>query len=118
MAVVAKHADDVHMGATPEETNRTRKAVEDAFGPVTWKERNFVGVGVSHKQREDGTVELDQDAYIAQPMPIAGPSLFGKPADEEADADLQWAFMRLLGAVAYALITQHWVSVYVVALQR
>ena len=82
------------------------------------EERDVVSVGVSHKQREDGTVELDQDAYIAQLVPISGPSLFGKPADEEADAALQWAFMSLLGAVAYALITHHWVSVYVVALQR
>ena len=75
-------------GATPEETKRTRKAVEDVFGPVTWEERNCVSVGVSHKQREDGTVELDQDAYIAQLVPISGPSLFGKHADEEADAAL------------------------------
>ena len=92
VAVVAKHADDVHMGATPEETKRTRKAVEDGFGPVTWEERSFVSVGVSHKQREDGTVELDQDAYIAQLVPNAGPSLLGKRADEKEDGDLQWSF--------------------------
>ena len=51
----------------------------------------------------DGTVGLDQDAYIAQLVPIAGPSLFGKPPDEEADAALQWALMSLFPSTGPSL---------------
>ena len=74
-AVVAKHAEDVHMGASPETTRKTRQAVEKVFVPLTWSEREFVSVGVHHVHHTNGTVELDQDAYIEELNPITGPSL-------------------------------------------
>ena len=66
------------MGTSPDTTRKTRQAVEKVFGPLTWSDREFVSVGVHHVHHTNGTVELDQDTYIKQLNPIAGPSPYGK----------------------------------------
>ena len=117
VGTVAKHSDDVHMGGTPHETKETRRAVGAEFGALSWQEKEFTSVGVHHKQHPNGDVELDQDVYIAQLTPITGPDLLGKPPEELANDALKFSYASLSGGLAYALLTQHWVSVYVVALQ-
>ena len=92
--------------------------MEAVFGALSWSEKSFPGVGIRHAQLEDGTVELDQDDYIEQLTPVSGPILYGRPPEEASGPELRHAFRSLLGAVAYSLITQHWISVYIVALQR
>ena len=65
-----------------------------------------------------GGVEVDQDAYIKGLKPITHTDLVGKAAEAPLPDHIHASFWSLLGAVAYALLTQHWVAVYVVALQR
>ena len=117
-AVLAKHVDDANMGAGYAATEATKKAVENVFGKLAWKQKKFDSVGIGYEQTRKGDVILNQDEYIQQLTPITGPTLYGKGPDEECDEALQTQFMSLLGAVAYSLLTQHWLSVYVVALQR
>ncbi len=61
---------------------------------------------------------MDQDEYIKALKPIAHPDLTGAPAENELTPALTKLFWSLLGALAYSLLTQHWLAVYVVSLQR
>eukprot|EP00959_Pyramimonas_sp_CCMP1952_P007369 154083-Pyramimonas_sp.AAC.1 len=66
----------------------------------------------------DETVPLDQDEYIEQLRPIRHPELTGADADAKASHMVTDMFVSLRGALAYALITQAWLMVNVVSLQR
>ena len=74
--------------------------------------------GVRHQQQNDGTVKMDQTEYVKTFKPTAHPELVGAPPEAETTTAVHAEFMSLLGAVAFALLTHMWVSVYVVALQR
>ena len=50
--------------------------------------------------------------------PICHPDIVGKPLDEPCSEVAMRLFWSLLGAVAYTLLAQHWVAIYVIALQR
>ena len=92
--------------------------LEKEFGKLTYHEGDFTNTGVHHLMLPDGSVELDQDEYIAALKPIVHVDLVGASGDDDAPPHLVDLFWSLLGAVAYALITQFWIAVYVVALQR
>ena len=66
----------------------------------------------------NGDVVADQDEYIKDLRTISNGDLTGKPAHEECSHALQALFWSLLGAVAYTLLTQVWISCFVIALQR
>ena len=61
---------------------------------------------------------MDQDEYIKDLRPITHPDLTGRKAHEDCTYELQSLFWSLLGAVAYTLLTQVWISCFVIALQR
>ena len=61
---------------------------------------------------------MDQDEYIKQLRPITHPELTGAPAEAKATKVITDMFVSLRGALAYALITQYWLMVYVVSLQK
>eukprot|EP00959_Pyramimonas_sp_CCMP1952_P168513 3521147-Pyramimonas_sp.AAC.1 len=67
---------------------------------------------------EDGNVTLDRDEYIKQLRPIQHPDQTGADADAQATKMVADTFASLRGALACALITQAWLMVYVVSLQR
>eukprot|EP00959_Pyramimonas_sp_CCMP1952_P004464 93529-Pyramimonas_sp.AAC.1 len=73
---------------------------------------------VSYTKDEDGAVFSDQGEYIKQLRPIQYPELTGAGADAEATKMVADLFVSLRGALAHALITQVWLMVYVVSLQR
>ena len=79
---------------------------------------NFTNVGVRHTTLKDGSIEQDQEEYVKSLQPIVSPDMIGKNGDDLATEPLQLAYMSLLGAIAYALLTCWHLSVYVVALQR
>ena len=66
----------------------------------------------------NGDIEWDQDDYIKDLIPITHHELTGKKKEDLPSEQLTALFWSLLGALAYALTTQHWLAVYVVALQR
>ena len=61
---------------------------------------------------------MDQDEYIKTLRPIASPELTGEPPEKLATKNVADQFVSLRGALAYTLITQAWIMVYVVNLQR
>lgn len=61
---------------------------------------------------------MDQDEYISALKPIVHADLTGAPSDRALNHNLTKLFWSLLGALAYAMLTQHWLAVYVVNLQR
>ena len=67
---------------------------------------------------DNGDVVLDQDGYIATLRPIMTPELTGTPPEHEATKNVADMFVSLRGALAYTTLTQAWIQVYIVALQR
>ena len=63
-------------------------------------------------------MELDQNEYIETLRPIVSSELTGAHADALATKHVGNLFVSLRGAVAFTVITQSWIMVYVVALQR
>eukprot|EP00959_Pyramimonas_sp_CCMP1952_P315129 6595923-Pyramimonas_sp.AAC.1 len=61
---------------------------------------------------------MDQDEYIKQLRPITRPELTGAAADAKATKLITDVFVSLRGALAYASLTQVWLMVYVVSLQK
>ena len=61
---------------------------------------------------------MDQDEYIKTLRPIISAELTGAPAEALASKDVANRFVSLRGAIAYCVLTQAWIMVYVVALQR
>ena len=119
VAMIAKHVDDIKVAALPKVIHEDIvPALEEVFGKLSYKERSFVNTGIRHRQLADGSVVMDQDAYIAALKPIVRPEMAGAAGSSEVTDDLAELYRSLLGAVAYALITQYWVMVYVVSLQR
>ena len=77
----------------------------------------FTCVGIHHVFSDDG-VALDQTEYIGSLKPVKHHKMIGLPAEAEVDDELAGLYASLLGALAFALMTQHWAAVYAVALQR
>jgi hypothetical protein len=78
----------------------------------------FTNCGVEYAKLENGDVVMNQDAYIKTLRPIVSPELTGAPAEAEAERNVADQFVSLRGALAYTLLTQAWIHVYVVSFQR
>ena len=98
--------------------DRYTKHVEDIFGKCKVHKHEFTNCGVRHKKHPNGDVTLDQDEYSKTLRPIVTPELTGKPPDDPATKLVADQFASLRGAIAYTVLTQDWIKVYVVALQR
>eukprot|EP00974_Lingulodinium_polyedra_P056359 5419879-Lingulodinium_polyedra.AAC.1 len=61
---------------------------------------------------------MDQDENIASLRPIVSQELTGAPPDAKATKLVADQFVSLRGALAYTTLTQAWIQVYAVALQR
>ena len=64
------------------------------------------------------SIIVGQDDYIKQLRPISHPDLVGADPDATASKTVCDMFVSLRGALAYAALTQSWIIVYVVSLQR
>jgi len=113
-----KHVDDVKLGGPTRNIDYYMSIVEKTFGKLTVKRRQFTNCGVRHTQEQNGSITLDQDEYLKALKPIVHRDLTGADPEAPATPELVSLFWSLLGALAYSLITQHWLAVYVVALQR
>ena len=115
----AKHVDDVNLTGTEEKIDMYVKIVEGEFGKCKVNKHMFTFVGVRHqKEPNTGDVVLDQDEYIATMRPIVSPELTGAPPEHKATKGVVDQFVSLRGALAYTTLTQSWLQVYIVALQR
>ena len=118
VAMCAKHVDDIKIAGSREMIKSLLKPLEREFGKLAYSENEFLNNGIRHKRLADGSVQQDQDDYLSAMIPITHASLIGKDGDQEVEAAVSEKFRSLVGALAYGLITQFWIAVYVVALQR
>ena len=114
----AKHVDDIKIGAEPWLADLIVKELEAVFGKLSIHRSTFTNCGIRNTLMPDGSVVMDQDEYIKALIPIVHPDLTGAPGDSPATPALSKLFWSLLGALAYSMLTQHWLAVYVVSLQR
>ena len=64
-AMIAKHVDDVKLGAEHEACTEIIGAIEAVFGKCTRADNEFTNCGVRQRRGPDGSVSMDQDEYIA-----------------------------------------------------
>ena len=118
-SLAAKHVDDIKMGGKPSIIKgQIILALEEVFGTLAYSESCFTNTGVRHTRHSDGSITLDQTEYIRALKPISHPSMIGAKAEDDAPPELKELFWSLLGAAAFFLITQYWLAVYIVSLQR
>eukprot|EP00438_Fugacium_kawagutii_P035880 Skav204682 [mRNA] locus=scaffold1284:96116:106049:- [translate_table: standard] len=116
--ILVKHVDDLKIAGEEREVQLLLQALEKAFGKSDRNNNNFTCVGIRHHRSPDGTITLDQNEYISALKPIHHPDITGKPMDEPCTEPVMRLYWSLLGAVAYTLLTQHWIAIYIIALQR
>ena len=118
-AMGAKHVDDIKLGGGRDVIHKLiMPPLEKAFGKLAYTEETFTNTGVRHTHKDDGSIVMDQDEYIGALKPIHHHSMIGASPEAPCSDELIALFWSLLGAAAYALITQFWLSVYIVSLQR
>ena len=116
--MLSKHVDDLKIAGQKHHVDQLISHIEKVFGKMKGEYESFTNCGVRQTRSEDGSVTLDQDEYISALIPIQHTDLVKAKADQPAEGSLPDLFVSLLGAAAYALLTQHHVAVYIVALQR
>ena len=116
--MLVKHVDDLKVAGEPQEVEALIKHLEAGFGKLTFAEAEFTNCGLHHCRSADGTVCMDQNEYILAMRPIRHPELTGRPSTDPCSAEVHNLYQSLLGAVAYALLSQAWAAVFVIALQR
>eukprot|EP00438_Fugacium_kawagutii_P025194 Skav218080 [mRNA] locus=scaffold3382:13254:23272:- [translate_table: standard] len=116
--ILVKHVDDIKIAGEEEEVQLLLKALEETFGHSDRNDNNFTCVGIHHVRKADGTISLDQDEYISALKQIQHPDITGRPQEELCTETVKRLYWSLLGAVAYTLLTQHWLAIYIIALQR
>ena len=116
--LTAKHVDDVNMTGKEQQVDYYTDEVEKVFGKCKLNKHQFTNCGVRHTMQQNHDVILDQDEYIGTLRPIVSPELTGAPAEKEATKNVTDLFVSLRGALAYTTLTQAWIQVYIVALQR
>ncbi len=114
----AKHVDDINMAGKEQKIDDYVKRVEQVFGKCKLNKHTFTNCGIRYLKDKDGSVIMDQDDYIKTLRPIVHPELTGAAADAKVTKHIADMFVSLRGALAYATLTQAWIQVYVVALQR
>ena len=112
------HVDDLKIAGLSHEIKNLIKILEEKFGKLTYNENKFTNCGITHERKPDGSIVMDQDEYIKAFKPIHPKHYNHLPKDSECSAHLQALYWSLLGAVAYSGLTQAWVLVYIISLQR
>ena len=113
-----KHVDDISLTGKEAVIDSYIKHVEHTFGPCKVHKHLYTNCGVRYQKCDDGSVVMDQDEYIKTLRPIISPELTGAAPDIDATKNVADQFVSLRGAVAYTTLTQAWIQVYIVALQR
>jgi len=116
--LTAKHVDDVNMAGTEPLIDAYHAEVEKVFGSCKINKHQFTNCGVRYTMQDNHDVVMDQDVYIATMRPVVHRELTGAAAEREATKAVADMFVSLRGALAYTTLTQAWIQVYIVSLQR
>ena len=114
----AKHVDDVNTAGVEKIVDHYFAEVEKVFGKCKVHKKQYTNCGVQSTMLDSHDVTMDQDAYISTLRPIVHVELTGATAEHEATKNVADLFVSLRGALAYTTLTQAWIQVYIVALQR
>ena len=115
--MISIHVDDIKFTGHQPEIENLLNFLEITFGKMT-AQFKFTNCGMTHERNSQEDILMHQDDYTKAFKPI-NPKHY-QHLDRETDCSehLQSPFMSLLGAVAYTSLTQAWILVYIVALQR
>ena len=116
--VISIHVDDIKFTGVRKEVDKLMQLLEATFGKLTAQYDKFTNCGTTHERQADGSIEMHQDEYISAFKTIHPKHYQGYDRDALCNEHQQALFMSLLGAVAYTSLTQPWVLVYIVSLQR
>jgi len=116
--LLGKHVDDIKLTGPELIVMEVVRGIEAVFGKLTFNKNQFTNTGVRHNRIPNGTIIIDQDEYITALKPINHHSMTGAKGEDDVTPPLKELFWSLLGALAFTLLTQHWIAVYVVSLQR
>ena len=116
--LTGKHVDDVNIAGTEKAVDHYTGIVEGVFGKCKLHKNHYTNCGVRYIKQPNGDVTLDQDEYIKTLRPIASPEFTGTDSASDATKTVTDMFVSLRGALAYTTLTQAWIQVYIVALQR
>ena len=105
--MLSKHVDDLKIAGQKHHVEQLIAHIERVFGKMKGDYDDFTNCGVHQSRSADGSVTLDQDEYIDALIPIRHVDLVKAKADQPAGGPLPDLFVSLLGAAAYALLTQH-----------
>ena len=115
---ITVHVDDIKMAGLKSEIDSLVKTLEGHFGKLTYQESEFTNCGICHKRLPDGTITFDQTEYLSALKPINPKHYASLQKDAPCPEHLRALYWSLLGAVAYSALTQAWVLVYIISLQR
>ena len=116
--ITAIHVDDLKIAGVSHETKSLIKILEEKFGKLNYNESKFTNCGIAHERKPDGSIVVDQDEYIKAFKPIHPKHYNHLTKHTECSPRSQALYRSLLGAVAYPGLTQAWVLVYIISLQR
>jgi hypothetical protein len=116
--MISIHVDDIKFTGRQNDIDRLVKLLEATFGKMTLQFDKFTNCGMTHERDKSGNIVMHQDEYIQAFKPIHPKHYQGYDIDGPCSEHQQALFMSLLGAVAYTSLTQVWILVYIVALQR
>ena len=116
--LISVHVDDIKFTGDEVEVQRLMTMLQATFGTMVINKNVFTNCGMCHERQADGAIHLHQDEYIKALKCIHPKHYNHLRAEDPCDSKLQALYMSLVGAVAYSTLTQAWVSVFLVALQR
>ncbi len=115
---MTKHVDDLRFTGKEDKATQVVNKLKEEFGDLDIEKDEYTNCGVEHKRLSNGTVEMTQSRYINSLKTIGHPELVGAAAEAETSAEVHQLYQSLLGAAAFTLLTQHWIAVYIISLQR
>ena len=116
--LASTHVDDLKVTGDDEWINWLVKEIEQRVGKLTlqYAKDGFDHCGIHHKQQLDGTITMDQNAYVKTLRHIPVPK--GIDPEAAADTSFQKAYMTLLGGLGWLTLTRYDISIFVSCLQR
>ena len=115
--ILSTHVDDLKGAATRKAAEELLKCLEGEFGKCKAEWQNFMHTGIQHERRQDG-IYAHQHSYVKaiKPMSLDGIKKLGEL--DTVDDLTHNLYRKILGEVAWTMLTRADLAVYVQALQR
>ena len=118
IGICSAHVDDLKGAAEEWVREALMKHLTAKFGKLKEMAGSFEHCGVQHVQLKGGGYRLHQAHYVRQLHPLADDEVRGWPADKPLPQHLASAYVSLVCAMAWTLLTAPAIAVYISYLQR